>query len=356
MNRVAETAHMEFADGDRRPPWLTASLAPVLAIMSCVLYSCNGELLQFLQLHAADGGRASPLLNLVLCHVGGIVFAPHFLFWKPSSFQGGQGLSVHWGSLLLALCIMAYNYAWLLSARFLAVGLTNAIFQTSIALVYLASVFVFRDALLAPAQIIGVGLSLGGSVLASGVLGLGGTVASNWEAGLGIFLALCASVGCMAYQVLFKYFYGHLKGDARFLAHIGAWVSVWHIIAILPLVCLAHITGFEVMEFPHGRAAVVGTLASACVASMVNAMYICIVMWGSSMLLPCASAFSVPCTVGLDMVLHAVVPARLQICGHIMVVLSVVLIMDLHKSSFKRFPMMSTSSEKMIYSKLVQIT
>merc|ERR1712216_375895 len=121
------------------------------------------------------------------------------------------------------------------------------------------------------------------------------------DAGLGIFLALCASVGCMAYQVLFKYLYGHLKSDARFLAHIGAWVSIWHIVAILPLAFLAHIIGVEKMEWPHSKLAISGTLASACIASTVNAMYICIVMWGSSMLLPCASAFSIPCTVALDM-------------------------------------------------------
>jgi len=325
-------------ESDRRmPPWLTATLAPILAIFSCVLYSCNGELLQYLQHNAANGGHASPMLNLIVCHLGGLMFAPHFLFWEPSNFSG---MNVKRGSLLLAMLLMGYNYAWLLSARFLAISLTNAIFQTSTALVYLAGVFVFHDAPLAAMQLIGVGLSLAGCALASGALNLHrediDNVGSSRELSLGIFLALCASVGYMAYQVMFKYLYGHHKNDARFLAHVGAWVSVWHIIVMLPLAGLLHVTGIEELQVPHSSLAVLGTLASACIASTVNVMYICMVMWGSSMLLPCASAFSIPLTVFLDMLLHSVVPSRLEIWGHIMIVFSVVLIMDLHKALYRR--------------------
>jgi drug/metabolite transporter (DMT)-like permease len=260
------------------------------------------------------------------------VFAPYFLFWTPASGFHKGVVSVPVGALALALLLMGYNYAWLLSSRYLAVGLTNAIFQTSIAFVYLASVFIFHDNF-EGVQVLGVVFALSGSFLASGFESPI-TPQTSPDASLGIFLALLGAIGCMAYQVLFKYLYSHLKSDARFLAHIGAWVSVWHLLVILPLAGLAHAVGFEEMQLPHGYVAVLGTLASACIASTVNAMYICIVMWGSSMLLPCASALSVPGMVSLDLFLHHVVPAKIEIFGHLLVVLSVVMIMGLHKMVF----------------------
>lgn len=318
--------------------WQATTLAPALAFLSCVLFSCNGELLQYLQVHTAAGSHISPLMNLILCHLGGLIFVPQFVCRRgpsgvgvalPTS-KGKGGMSVQAGSFLLAFVLMSYNYAWLVSARYLAVGLTNAIFQTSVAFVYLCGVTIFRDTAFAPAQIIGVALCLLGSALASG-LGGDRTSASH-QVVIGVLLALFASLGNTIYQVLFKYLFGHLKNDARFLVQIGAWCSLWHVVAIFPLVLLAHVVGFETIEIPHGTLAVIGTFASACIASTVNALYICIVMWGSSMLLPCASMFSVPFTVALDMLLHGIRPSRLEMLGHTMVVASVVLILDLHKA------------------------
>jgi len=316
------------APGSPRRIQKYAALAPILAVFSCVLFSCNGELLQFLQLHASNEGHVSPMLNLVLCHLGGLLLVPHFLFWKPLGYSEGIGMNVQLGSLLMAILLMSYNYCFLLSARLLSVGLTNAIFQTSVAFVFIASIAVFREDV-DRIQIFGVALALGGSFLASGAESSSGEVSKDVHTG--IFLALCAALLCMVYQVSFKYLFGHFKSDARFLAHFGAWVSVWHLIVIFPLVCLASAAGFETMQFPHGNLMIFGTMASAIIASTVNAMYICMVMWGSSMLLPCASALSVPFVVGLDIVFHHVVPARAEVCGHLMVVMSVVLIMRLHQ-------------------------
>lgn len=322
------------------PASVTWGLACFLALLSCALYSFNGELLQFLQ--GPDSSQAppiiSPMLNVVLCHLGGLLFAPHFLFWRHGGIDGGReggGVSVRRGSLFCALILMGYNYAWLLSARHLATGVTNAIFQSSIALIFVAGVFLFRDTTLAPAQLLGVAFAIGGAFLA-GAPGGGGTDEAQvvW---FGVFLASCASVGNAVYQVAFKYLYGHLKEDFRFLAHFGCWVSLWHVLVILPLVVLAHLVGFETLEFPTRGLDVLETLTSACIASTVNALYICIIMWGATMLLPCASALSVPCTVMLDFLLHHTVMGRVEACGYVMVVLSVFLILDLHKAVLRCF-------------------
>lgn len=255
------------------------------------------------------------------------------------AYQAADLRKVMLGSFLLAFLLMGYNYVWLLSSRYIAVGLTNSIFQSSVAFVYLASVALFPDTPLALPQITGVVLSLVGSALASGLgfnvyhvgVGEGSLALNHHELVVGAFLALVAALGCMLYQVAFKLLFANRKNNARFLAHVGAWVSMWHLVVMLPVAGLAHVTGFEAMTFPHGFIAIFGVAASAVIASTVNGLYLAIVMWGSSMLLPCSAAFSVPFTVALDSFFHHVRPSGFEALGQIMVVVSVVLILDVHK-------------------------
>merc|ERR550537_1295897 len=110
-------------------------------------------------------------------------------------------MNVQMGSLLIALLLMGYNYLWLQSARYLTVGLTNAIFQTSVAFVYIASVTIFRDE---PEhmQLVGVALALGGAFLASGIGNPGAPVLTHLR--FGAFIALSGAFGYMVYQVTFK--------------------------------------------------------------------------------------------------------------------------------------------------------
>jgi len=322
-------------------------LAPWAAALSCLLFCGNSELLQSLQRGPleADQRHASPLLNLALCHLGGLLFVPYFLCGagracatiddKAPLVPSGSGVarsslasSPCAAALVFALLLMSYNYAWLRSATLLAAGLTNAIFlAVSVALVYLASVFLFAEAV-TPGRLLGIALALGGSMLASG----GGRVFTS-GGGVGVALAFAAAGGYTVYQILFRYVFSHLKQDVAFLAYFGAWVSAWHVIAIFPMILLADFTGYETLEFPRGRSALLCTLASALIASTVNALNLCVVMWGSPMLLPSTSAFSVPLIVFLDFVLHEARPRRSELLGHSLVVLSVVLIMQLGSSS-----------------------
>lgn len=308
------------------------ALALVLALVSCVLFCLNGELLQALQLHTdPDEGHPSVLVNLIFCHCGGLVFVP-WVFGSPGregSMAGPAPPSAVPGvrsmSLLLATLLMSYNYCWLHSATFLTVSLTNAIFQLSIALVYIASVLLFGEPMTMN-RMLGVLLALMGSAISSG--GGGAVEAGLSRTSSGIALALMAAVGVTAYQVLFRHQFYHLKNDVTFLAYFGAWVSIWHIVVFVPLAVLAHFVGIEQFELPVGKLAIAGTLVSACIASTVNGIYLLIVMWGSPMLLPCSSALSVPLLVALDALFHGVVPSRLECIGHTMVVFSVLLIMD----------------------------
>lgn len=298
-----------------------------LAIASCVLYCLNGELLQALQ--EQEGHHASPLLNLLLCHLGGLLFIPRFgRFTLPESMTAVKAETITFGpktsALFFAFLIMGYNYAWLLSTSYVELSLTNAIFQLSVALVYLCSIYLFAEAVSLD-RVVGVLLSVLGSFLASGGLPSGGSSSSTMMGGI---LALLAAGGYTAYQVLFRWSFGHLKSDVAFLAHFGAWVSIWHVLVILPLVWAADVLGYERLQWPSGQLVLLGTICSALVAFTVNALYLCIVMWGSPMLLPSTSALSVPFTVLLDIMLHGAQPDTHELFGQMLVLLSVVLIMQ----------------------------
>merc|ERR1719382_1887313 len=103
---------------------------------------------------------------------------------------------------------------------------------------------------------LGIVLLLVGSALASGVTdgnhhhdgnGADGT---NAKLGAGVALAFVAALGVSIYQVLFRHLFGHWKHDARFLAFFGAWVSVWHVLVVLPLLCLSSWVGIETLVLP----------------------------------------------------------------------------------------------------------
>eukprot|EP00933_Yihiella_yeosuensis_P018489 TRINITY_DN15159_c1_g2_i1.p1 TRINITY_DN15159_c1_g2~~TRINITY_DN15159_c1_g2_i1.p1 ORF type:complete len:373 (+),score=31.18 TRINITY_DN15159_c1_g2_i1:105-1223(+) len=326
-----------------------SALAPWAAALSCVLFCFNGELLQSLQINSSPGeGHASVLLNLTLCHLGGLLFFPYFGWGTNTATRhgeasprvaspitpGGTGLRCQLASsprltaLLFSFLLMGYNYAWLSSAKFLAVGLTNSIFQVSVALVYAASVPLFSEPV-TWSRFLGVFMAIAGSAIASGALNSTADLSSKGS-GFGICLALLAACGYTVYQVLFRYVFGHLKQDVSFLAYFASWVGVWHVTVILPLVVMADVFGVEKLEFPTGSRAIIATFASAGIASAVNALYLCIVLWGTPMMLPSVSALSVPLTVLLDFILHQRRPARSEFIGQCMLLMSVVLIMQLH--------------------------
>lgn len=327
-------------------------LATVFAFLSCVLYCLNGELLQGLQLHAPPGqGHASPMLNLVICHLGGLLLLPCVV--SEQNGNGGDGVRHPKGgqwylagpSLFFATLLMGYNYCWLHSARLLPASVTNAIFQTSVALVCAASVIVFGETA-SRSRVFGVILSLAGSALACGLpnpasffqkfstIGVQAAIKHTGDPEdaewlhTGIALAALASIGYATYQVLFKHWFGIYKSDYRFLALFGVWVSFWHIILFLPLVFVADALHLETLNVPRGPLSIGGTAVTALIASAVNMMYLAIVMWGSSMLLPCSSALSVPMTVALDFLMHGVRPKAIECVGHFMVAFSVILIMN----------------------------
>uniref|UniRef100_A0A7S0ZYX4 EamA domain-containing protein n=1 Tax=Noctiluca scintillans TaxID=2966 RepID=A0A7S0ZYX4_NOCSC len=299
-------------------------VAPCLGVLSCLLFCLNGELLQALQL-AGEGTRVSPLLNMTLCHMGGLLLLPWLPRWPAQRIVGvSQSAQTLWLPLLFSFILTAYNYCWLLSTRYQHVGLTTGLFQTSVAFVYLCSVMIFREEL-SGVRIIGVFFALVGSGLSCSNAAVGST-SYGGSLGVGVALALSASIGYTVYQVLFRHLFGHMKSNVSFLIHFYAMVGVVHMSVMMPLVYMAHVSGLEPLETPNGLVPWLGVLASALIASAVNGLFLCIIIWGSPMLLPCTSALSVPLTVALDAKLHGLRPSGMESVGHLLVTMSIVLI------------------------------
>lgn len=316
-------------------PW-RATLAPFLATMAMMIYCFNGELLQALQKNA-DGGHPSKLLNLVICHLGGIVFLP--LAFNPSSYESTAHLSpaalsqARWGSILFSVLLMTYNYFWISAGTFLSIGMVTAVFQTSIAFVYIWSIYVFGESVRA-SKVLGVVLAVAGVILASGCVTH--DLSSSQEITGGVLLALAAAIGVSVYQVLFKYMYGHLKNDGGFLMYFMAWISIIHLAVILPLVVVAHYAGWEQLQLPSTKGTMLVTAVTGVLASTVNMLTLTIVLWGSPMLMPCAFVLSIPLTVIMDIFLHNVYPARIEWFGHLAIVISVALILQIGITDIKQ--------------------
>lgn len=301
-------------------------LAVFLAVMSAILYSLNGELMQFLQVSVSPklANHASPLMSLLFCHTGGLLFIPYFMM-NPPNFKL-PSWHIPAASCVLAILLMGYNYAWVRSAMLVPVGLTNAIFQTTVATTYIASVTLGEESL-SWLKTLGVCFALAGGFLAGGGDSLEAPIVRMRTVGIGF--ALMAAIGMTAYQITFRRLYPLLKYDASFIAYFGMWVSVMHIIVVLPLIGVAHMAGMEQITLPNHASVVFGTCVTAVVAFIVNAMVLCVIAWGSPMLLPGSYALSIPVTLLCDLVMHHVHPLFNQLVGQLLIVAAFFVLTDL---------------------------
>ncbi|CEL99691.1 unnamed protein product [Vitrella brassicaformis CCMP3155] len=327
-------------------------LSVALAFLAVLLFCLNGELLQWLQSRGAQ--RVSPMLNIWLCHVGGVLFVPFYLsLFRGSNSdeqqnddgremdeemtgvwfhtrqddgrctrragRGGVGMrSVLISqeltgrrlvvlSVVLSFALIAYNYCWSLSAYFVPVNVTNAAFQTSVAFVYCASVVFLRSALTTPKVLAVIG-ALAGAYLASSPNGSVLWVEGHEGQGakgvtLGVFIGLTSAFLNAVYQVGFKKTFRN--PDMHFMGLYGILVALAHIVFILPVVALFHFAGWERIEFPTEPSMVVGVVVSAAVAFGVNCLSVVVIALHSPLLLTCAFALAIPISLLLDLSLHS---------------------------------------------------
>lgn len=325
---------MAFLLEDSRPKASSGkeTVAVILAGLSCFIYCLNGQLLDALQ------SEVSAFVNLTLCHVGGLLFVPYLVYTRNAYPIGVKSCTLAWTSLFFSALLMGYNYVWLKSALIVPVGLTNAVFQTSVAMVFIASIQVFGETL-TEQGCLGVMLAVSGFVVAT----LPDFIDASTDIAklvAGICLATAAAVGVTFYQVLFRLWFGRLKSDLRFLMMFGAYVGAWHLLLMPVVIVLADWSDFERCQFPPAGLALLGTAASGVMAFIVNAMTLCIILWGFPMLFPCSSALTVPLMVVLDFMVHGLTPNRIVVFGYSLVFLSVLMIA---KDSTDRAPKLDDS-------------
>jgi len=282
---------------------LLATRVPAYIAASAILFTLNGELFQSL----GAQGSVSPLFNLWLCHLGGLAFSP--LLWQHRDALAGILDGSFWkGTAVLAALVVAYNYAWLLSARHLPIGLTNLFFQSSLVFSYLGSVVCgYEDC--SRASLLAVALCMLGVVVAcwQDQGGLGGMNPTG--AGLG----LAAALGCSGYQLAWKGLLGARGAPSWLLYCAAGWaVSFFHLVGT-PLLVLAHYS-FEPVVLPAWEA--VGPVCvTVVVAFLVNVLNVLTIVEGSPVVFCLGNALTLPTAFIADALLKKEAITRPDVLG-----------------------------------------
>ena len=225
----------------------------------------------------------SPLLNLWMCHLGGLLLFPFVLRVPADQRTGGSFTTFVGFSVGLSVLLMVYNYAWLKSAHFVPVALTNAVFQTTR---YLhISVFERRTnaslserlskARLRRARngsyeiqngstsyslspiVCGLSFIIGETAttrkcMASIGIVIGALVASGFTNvnPQGVCFGFLAAIGNAFYQMTIKFQFGAHFASATMIRLMFSMALI-HLVAFTPLIFLIDRIGWEVMVFPR---------------------------------------------------------------------------------------------------------
>eukprot|EP00927_Polykrikos_kofoidii_P031844 TRINITY_DN27286_c0_g1_i1.p1 TRINITY_DN27286_c0_g1~~TRINITY_DN27286_c0_g1_i1.p1 ORF type:complete len:364 (+),score=29.03 TRINITY_DN27286_c0_g1_i1:63-1154(+) len=310
-----------------------------LAFLTITAYSFNSQVFVWIG-HAEF---TSKLFELWICHVGLLIFAPFFVLSGRGFTSeineyielGKTRLSFVRGALIAACFQMEIYYLWFATSMLLPTQLLAAIFQSSIAVVYVLSV-AFLGETCQRSKVSAVGVAIIGVVLASyspphvrssdngesSTPGLyptdGGTVF------LGVLMALGANVSNAVYQVWFKHSFG--SRSPRFMLFFCVSLGTAHLFPILPMLGLFHKLGWKdariFMDLKTGQQASLVILAASISACVIIGSLLVIALesplfWSSFQLL------AVPLSVFFDFIIRGLVPKPLGVIGYVLIVSSV---------------------------------
>lgn len=309
----------------------------------------------FVWIGKADfGGK---LFELFLFHVGTIVFLPCFVATKSCkdivgeyTSTGKPVSSLGMNVLIAALFQMNTYYLWFLASVRIPTQALAAIFQSSIAVVYILSV-VFLDERVTQAKNIGVVLAILGVVITSVATanaalppGNGAPTANSTSTAIAsgggddkpdeiqneIFLGLCFAVAAelskSCYQVWFKKNLGSPSG--LFMLLFGSLVSVAHIFPILPVIVILGAFGFSDARigFDATGQAVGLTLLAAINAATVNIGFLMVIALETPLFLASMQLLAIPLSVLFDATIHSppINPSLQCIPGYILIFIAFV--------------------------------
>eukprot|EP00288_Rhodomonas_lens_P018346 CAMPEP_0177693946 /NCGR_PEP_ID=MMETSP0484_2-20121128/2672_1 /TAXON_ID=354590 /ORGANISM="Rhodomonas lens, Strain RHODO" /LENGTH=400 /DNA_ID=CAMNT_0019204793 /DNA_START=57 /DNA_END=1259 /DNA_ORIENTATION=+ len=328
-----------------------------LALLSVVLYTANGEILQAATTENVPGAKCSPMLLMTLCHSSAILVVPWFaMMRKREDLEKVAELLAPGGSsavipliVVLSLVLLLPNYLWTKSISYQPVGTTNAILQTSVGFAYVGSQLCLHGA-----SAVGEGFTAGKTcavflAIAGSFIGLlepsdsgsmkahpptasaaavGGLATSTNGAApmLGASLALASSATQAAYMIFSKRTLFAVRDKLESLALVWAGIATVHVTLLLPFVLfLLPMVGGEKAEFPDVYAqplAFAAVLASIVLAGMVNTINTVVGVRGSPVLLSMAYTLVLPLSRLADWRLHGIPWTVPQAGGDVLILAS----------------------------------
>lgn len=301
-----------------------------LALFTVTAYSFNSQV--FVWIGSADfGGK---LFELFLFHVVPVIFLPCIFLrgrMRDLLAERGQGSMGYFaGQVILgAFFQMVIYYLWFRASLRLPTQLLAAIFQSSIALVYILSL-IFLGERFSCIKIFGVVLAIVGVVIAcfaNGWFGKSGTQSTDWPEGadlaVGVLLAVCAEISKATYQIWFKRSFG--SPSPTFALLFGSLVGAAHIFPILPLI--AFLSGLGVsdarMTVSSWTAAQVGLIIlAASISGIVNIGTFAVVALRSPIFWSSVQLLAIPISVLFDLAFHGVHPGAFNCIGYAIIMLA----------------------------------
>jgi len=318
-----------------------ASLLVVLPIATATVtaYAFNSQVYQWV----GEGATTSKLFQLWLGHIGGVAVLPYFLAIGRdqsgrvvSGYCGRPGKS--WARLsamsVVASCFqMVIYYLWYLAAVRIPAQVLAAIFQTTIALVYVLSIAVLGEK---PtwAKSAGVCLAVAGVITASSYSEPGPEGPERRLLGakesFGVIFALLAEVSKASYQVWFKVEFG--SPSVPFLLFFAIAIAAAHVVVILPLLAAGHYLGFEDARIyisvgtpAQGRLVALAVMIS----SFVNVGSLATIALRSPLFWSSYQMLIIPASVLFDYAFRGILPARGGVVGYLLIFAAFLLLSEL---------------------------
>jgi len=301
----------------------------VLAFFAVFFYALNSQVLKALgKVKVCD-----PIALIWILHVVIAILAPYVYLKRKALAEELRRMKVTHPRFVFAVVFnsvlqMSVNLMFLLSAKYVPVQITAAIYQTSIGLVYVCSVL-FLGEKVAFWKALGVSFAVGGVLLASvfppssplapinGVKSLTPSSSTPEEFAFGVAMAFGAMACKCTSQIYCKI---QLQGGSgHFMFMYGIHMGIAHIYAILPAMLLLDSYGVQGMSFQFydtSFASLRLLLAAVCFSTFVSFGYASVAVVRSPLFLCRFQVLGIIFAVTMDFLLHGNVPQLGGYCGY----------------------------------------
>merc|ERR1719291_2902 len=219
--------------------------------------------------------------------------------------------------MIAAVFQMLIYYLWFEASLLIPTSLVAAIFQSSIAFVYVLSLC-FLGERFRWGKTGGVVLAVLGIAVATGALS--GGAPEGGASTKGVFLALFSELSKATYQVWFKWTFG--ETTPRFTMLFGGSVGLAHIFPVLPILAVLNTLGVQdarmgVSSWTPQQFLLI--LLGATIAGSVNVGSLTVIALRSPLFWASVQMLAIPMSVFFDLVIRGIVPDTPNILGYILI-------------------------------------